>query len=82
MAKALEQEPQVQIFGRDNVKNNPQRLWPIYVFPSIQPPPKEKKANQATPARSSSNYSQISDLKVLPNGCTSFNQLTLIFIFF
>jgi len=43
MAKALEQEPQVQIFGRDNVKNNPQRLWPIYVFPSIQPPPKEKK---------------------------------------
>ncbi|KAJ6881345.1 hypothetical protein NC651_028041 [Populus alba x Populus x berolinensis] len=36
MEKALELEPQVQIFERDNIKQNPQCLWPIYLFASIQ----------------------------------------------
>ncbi|KAJ6881340.1 hypothetical protein NC651_028031 [Populus alba x Populus x berolinensis] len=36
MEKALELEPQVQIFERDNIKENPQCLWPINLFASIQ----------------------------------------------
>jgi hypothetical protein len=64
----------------NNIKKKSQCLWPIYLFASIQST--SSGAQQGAEAVFCSFIEQLTNSTAkFPNGCTSFNQFTLIFIF-